>query len=85
MNYADKFDLESLTGRVRAVECAMQSLILTHPDPMAFGETLRGLLQSIMDRYDGDGAEAPRQECEGFRAGCEELRRATEVAVANPG
>ena len=85
MNFADRFAVEAVEGRLRAVECALQSLILTHPNPAAFGETLQGLLQSIADRYDDDPAGAPPRERESFRAGCEELTRAAEVAVAIPG
>jgi len=84
MNYADKFVVERLLGRLRAVECAVQSMILSHPDPGAFGESLAGLLASIEVRSNEDAPEASPRECESFREGCEALRRAADVAVANP-
>ena len=84
MNYADKFVVETLIGQLRALECAMQSMILTHPDPRAFGESLDGLLNSIGVRSNSDPVEVSVRERESFREGCESLRRAAAVALANP-
>jgi hypothetical protein len=84
MNYADKFVVESLLGRLRAVECALQSMILSHPDPGAFGESLDGLLESIEARSTADAQEVSPRESESFREACGALRRAAAVALANP-
>jgi hypothetical protein len=85
MNYADRFVVERMIGRLRALECAVQSAILTHPNPGAFGETLEGLLGSISGRFQGDCPDASLSEIEAFGEGCEMLRRAAQVAIANPG
>ena len=87
MNFADQLDLENAIGRMRAVECALQALILTHPDPAAFGETLRALARSVETRPERGGGDPYVETSDGFRAGCEEFRRAAEVAIstgANP-
>jgi hypothetical protein len=84
VNYADKFEVERLLGRLRAVECAVQSMILSHPDPGAFGESLEGLLESIEVRSNADSVEVSLRESDSFREACEALRRAAEVAIANP-
>jgi hypothetical protein len=81
MNYADKFEVERLIGRMRAVESALQSMILTHPDPRAFGESLDGLLDSISVRSNEDKVEESVRESDSFREACAALRRATAVAI----
>ena len=82
MNLADQLNLENAIGRLRAVECALQALILTHPDPTAFGETLHALARSAAARPERDGSDPFVETSDGFRAACEEFRRAAEVAIS---
>jgi len=84
MNYADRFVVERAIGRLRALECAVQSVILTHPDPGAFGETLEGLLDSVSGRFPDDSGTESERETEGFSEGCDMVRRVVGVAIANP-
>jgi hypothetical protein len=82
MNLAETLDLENTMGRLRAVECALQALILTHPDPTGFGEILCGLVRSAAARPERDGGNPFVETSDGFRAACEEFRRAAEVAIS---
>jgi hypothetical protein len=82
MNLADQLTLENSIGRLHAVECAIQALVLTHPDPAAFGETLHALMASIESRPERDGNDPHVQIRQGFRDGCSDFRRAAEVAVS---
>ena len=82
MNLADQLSLENTIGRLRAVECAIQSLILTHPDPAAFGDTLHGLLRSVGARQERDGSDPHVETSVGFREAGDGFRRAAEVAVS---
>ena len=82
MNLADQLTLENAIGRLHAVECAIQALILTHPDPSGFGETLDALARSAEGRPGRDGNDPHVRIRQGFRDGCGDFRRAAEVAVS---
>ena len=82
MNLADQLNLENTIGRLRAMECAIQSLILTHPDPAGFGETLHDLVKAVAARPGLDGNDPHVQTRDGFRESCDAFRRAAEVAVS---
>jgi hypothetical protein len=81
MNLADQLTLENTIGRLRAAECAVQALVLSHPDPAAFGETLRDLQRAIEQRAESDD-DPHVQTRQGFREGCNDFARAAEVAVS---
>ena len=82
MNLADQLNLENAIGRLRAVECAVQALILTHPDPAAFGEALRALAHSVAIRPERNGGDPHVETSDGFREGCADFGRAAEVAYS---
>ena len=82
MNLADQLTLDNSIGRLRAVECAIQALVLTHPDPAAFGETLQALMRAAEARPERDGNDPNVQIRQGFRDGCGDLARTAEVAVS---
>jgi hypothetical protein len=85
MNLADHLDFENSLGRLRAIECALQALILTHPDPRAFGEALRSLARSSAARTERDGSQDFVEASDGFRDACEAFGRAAEVAILTGG
>ena len=82
MNLADQLNLENTIGRLRAVECAIQALILTHPDPNAFGEVLRALAHSVAARPERNGGDPQVETSDGFREGCADFARAADVAIS---
>jgi hypothetical protein len=84
MNLADQLDFENSIGHLRAMECAIQALILTHPDPGAFGETLHSLARNAAARpeHNGNGNGHVVEASEGFRDACEAFGRAAEVAIS---
>ena len=84
MDTADKFSMDGITGRLRAVECAIQALILTHPDPDAFTETLQALARTVSNRSELDGHILRGHSRDGFLDGCHDFCRAAEVAKRTP-
>ena len=82
MNLADQLDFENSIGRLRAVECALQALILTHPDPRAFGEALGSLARSTATRPERNGHDPFVETSDGFRAACADFSRAAQVAIS---
>jgi len=82
MNLADHLDFENSLGRLRAVECALQALILTHPDPAAFGEALQSLARNAVARRERDGGDPFVETSDGFRDACEDFSRAAQVAIS---
>lgn len=85
MDTADKFSMDDgMTGRLRAVECAIQALILTHPDPDAFSETLQAIARAVSNRSELDERTMYGQSREGFHDGCHEFCRTAEVAQRTP-
>ena len=82
MNLADQLNLENTIGRLRAMECAIQALILAHPDPAGFGETFDQLMSSVAARTGDLGEEPHVLTREAFRDSCGAFRRAAEVAMS---
>ena len=81
MNLAHQLDLENSIGRLRAMECALQALILTHPDPVAFGEAMQSLARAAAARPERNGGDPFVETSDGFRDACEQFGRAAQVAV----
>jgi hypothetical protein len=78
-------DFENTIGRLRAAECALQALILTHPDPRAFGEALDSLARSAEARPERNGGDPFVEISDGFRAACADFSRAAQVAISTCG
>ena len=84
MDSADKLSMDGITGRLRAVECAIQALILTHPDPDAFSETLHALARTVSNRSELDEHTMRGRSRDGFLDGCHDFCRTAEVAKRTP-
>ena len=84
MDLADNLSMDGAIGRLRAVECAIQALILTHPDPDAFSETLQALARAVSNRAERDERTMYGQGREAFHDGCHDFCRTAEVAQRTP-
>ena len=82
MNLADQLNFDNSIGRLRAMECAIQALILTHPDPAAFGETLHALACTAAARSERDGRDPQVETSDGFRVASEQYVHTAEVAIS---
>jgi hypothetical protein len=82
MNLADQLDLENSLGRLRAMECALQALVLTHPNPEAFSDALKSLARAAAASPDRNGGPHFVEASDGFRDACEAFGRAAEVAIS---
>ena len=84
MDTADKSSMDGVTGRLRALECAIQALILTHPDPDAFSDTLQAIARTISNRSEIDERTMRGQCRDAFLDGCHDFCRTAEVAKRTP-